>query len=412
MIGRAKGLRERICNVQETLLKPQSTIGSGRVRRFDAPGKNLRVTQITTFCPDVIGPGATHLYLIEGSAIILLDAGIPTHLAQAFFYQWRNQPMPAEVQELASDHTLQEFFQGLELAGRSVGDIDLVVISHGHPDHFLMLQSILDGANPAIAAHILDTPEICNPWGLLSMWLSRQEQLQATGMPSAWSPRPAVRDELFRNLNLESMGVAVRVDTPIFDNGPVRLRGATLSGVEAIHLPGHTPGSIGLILGEGDDRMLLCGDVLLNPITPHPDNLLVYLRTLRVLGQLDGIGLVLPAHGEEIRDLKARVQFLQEHHRQRLNLTYEACASPRSVWEIATRDGYFDTYVNPAKFNPLAALEALVHMELLNMVDGLHRCDMRNDVHYFKNSGEPFDRVYGRIADLIEGRNSGAMMRY
>ena len=53
----------------------------------------------------------------------------------------------------------------------------------------------------------------------------------------------------------------------------------------------------------------MSGDVLLNPITPHPDDLLAYLRTLEELSHYNDIVLVLPGHGELIRDLAARIRF-------------------------------------------------------------------------------------------------------
>ena len=82
------------------------------------------------------------------------------------------------------------------------------------------------------------------------------------------------------------------------------------------------------------------------------------------------------------------------------------------MWDIATMQGYFDAYVDPAKFNLLAGTEALVHMELLNMVDGLRRTHIQDQVHYFQNSREPFEPVYDRIAELIRTDGTGAIMRY
>jgi hypothetical protein len=51
-------------------------------------------------------------------------------------------------------------------------------------------------------------------------------------------------------------------------------------------------------------------------------------------------------------------------------------------------------------------------MELLSMVDALHRTDVNDHVHYFQNSGEPFESVYGRIMGLVEDSSVKAIMRY
>jgi glyoxylase-like metal-dependent hydrolase (beta-lactamase superfamily II) len=399
--------------IEEREIRPADNFGSGRVRRFAIPDTNTRITQISTFCPDTIGPGPTHVYVIESNSLVLLDAGIPTHLAKTFFYYWRNQPMPPEVEALPLNYSERELRQGMELAGYSVSDLDLLAISHGHPDHFMMAGTILEGTRAAVSAHILDTPAICNPWGLLNLWVSRQDQMAATGMPPARRPQELVGEAMVRGLNLESLGAAVKVDSPLMSDGPLTLRGSRIDGIDVRHLPGHSPGSIGLLVGVEDrEKVLLCGDILLNPITPHPDDLLVYLQTLEVLEQYNDVALVLPAHGEEIRDLKARVLCLKEHHRNRLKRTFEACENPRSVWDIATMENYFDTFVHPKKVNFLAGLEALVHVELLNMVGGMIRTDIRGRVHYFRNSGEPFEDVYSRVTDMVTNKKAVALMRY
>jgi glyoxylase-like metal-dependent hydrolase (beta-lactamase superfamily II) len=263
-----------------------------------------------------------------------------------------------------------------------------------------------------VTAHILDTPQICNPWGLFSSWYARQAQMKATGMPSAWTARDSVSEAMLLGLDLDEMGLGLRVGSPVFSSGLLKINGSAVRDVHVEHLPGHTPGSLGLTVAQKDRKILMCGDVLLNPISPHPDDLLGYLRTLDELADRDDVELVLPAHGQDIADLGQRAGFLLEHHRKRLQHTYEACVEQRSVWDIATMDGYFDAYVDPAKFNLMAGTEALVHVELLNMIGALRRTDIRAAVHYFRNTGEPFEKVYGRVIDLVKDTKSCTIMRY
>ncbi len=264
---------------EEIQLKPSSKTGGGRVRRFVLPDSKTRITQITTFCPDIIGPGPTHLYLIEGDAIILVDAGMPTHLAKAFFYHWRNQPIPPEVDSLAPDQSERELLAGLALAGRRVEDIDQLVISHGHPDHFLMANSLVRRGIGSVP-RIFWTPPDVQSVGILQGWLSRQDQIVATGMPALWPAGQSAIEHLYSAFDMESLGVALKVDSPIFGDGPLTTRGSLVPGIEVKQLPGHSAGSIGLLVGPPEERALVCGDALLNPITPIPDNLLVYFRTL------------------------------------------------------------------------------------------------------------------------------------
>lgn len=382
------------------------------MRRFEPSGGKPGITQITTFCPDVIGPGPTHVYLIDGDVSIMVDAGIPTHLAKAFFYQWRNQEMPAEVADLSCDHAAQELREGLRLVGRSMKDVDLLTITHGHPDHFMMAPLVVQNGKTRVAAHILDTPSMCNPWGLLSMWVSKQHQMSATGMPAARPLKGISGTDGLQGLGYDALGVSFKVDNPIFGDGPLTIDGSVVDGIEVKHLPGHSPGSIGLLVGkQPGEKVLICGDVLLDPITPHPDDLLVYLQTLEELSRMDDVSLVLPAHGQEFRNLPERIAFLKEHHRNRLRITYEACRLPRCVWDIATMEGYFETYVAPERFNYLAALEALVHVEILFMAGGVRRVEIRGEVHYFRNSGEDFEVVYERVKGLVTDPKARSIMR-
>jgi len=399
-------------NLKGNLLKPTQTLGSGRVRQFILQDRKTRITQITTFCPDIIGPGPTHLDLIEDEALVLLDTGIPTGLAKKFFYGARSQTIPSEVQSLPDDYSKQELLEGLKLAGYSIKDIDLLVISHGHPDHFFMGRWISDQAGCPATAHVLDTSDICNPWEMLEMWLHLRNQTQAMGMPQ---PRVTnISPGLdFETLGPEAAGFSMTLNFPISQDGPLKLNNARFKNIEVKHLPGHSPGGIGLIVGqEGSEKVLLCGDVLLTPITPHPDDLLTYLRTLEDLKNLEGIVLALPAHGKAIKNIKARVSFLQRYHHKRLKITYKACRKPCSVWDIATLPGYFDIPVDPKKFNPLAGSEALTHIEILHMVQGLERVSIQNGVHFFNNTGEPFEDVYERVLEMVRDRDKNPIMRY
>jgi glyoxylase-like metal-dependent hydrolase (beta-lactamase superfamily II) len=373
------------------------------VRRFVLPDGKTKITQITTFCPDVIGPGPVNAYLAEADVVALFDTGIPTELAKAFFYHWRNQPMPPEVAALPPDHGERELISGLELAGYGVGDIDALIISHGHLDHFLMSHVVANHGKAKTYAHVLDTPDICNPWALIALWTERQGKIRSAGMPLPVGSNRRIQEALDGGYGADMFRLSVNVDHPLFGDGPLRVNGAASEFLSVTRLPGHTKGSLGLSVGPAEGpKVLLCGDVTLYPITPHPDDLLAYLRTMERMGAWEDIILTLPAHGKAVHNLKKRAEFIIEHHKTRLRKTFEACARPRTVWEIAAIKGYFDLYVAPDKFNLLAGTEALVHVELLSMVKGIVRDDIRDGVHYFVNSGEAFDEVYERVTHMVK----------
>ncbi len=388
-------------NIKEKVIRRNSDVGSGRVKQYLLPG-GKKITQITTFCPDIIGPGPTNLYVIEDKRLILVDTGIPTHLAKKIFYYWRRQYMPPEVKALPDDYSEMELVSGLEAAGYSLDDIEVLIITHGHVDHYLVGTTIVEKNQVKVSAHVLDTERICNPWALSKNVLLGRPRYAAMGMPI---PTYSAQ-EFHGRIDMESDRLALRVDYPISVDGPLSLGGVESDDIIVRHFPGHSPGSISLIIGSGEDKVLICGDTLLYPITPHPDDLVAYLRTLDDMEQLEGVAISLPAHGKNIRDLHGRIRFLKRHHHSRLEFTYRACREPKSPWEIASMPRYFDVFVDPKKFNPMAGNEAFIHMELLVMAEGLYRSKIDGSVHYFRNTREKFDDVYARVLDIIDNRES------
>lgn len=392
-------------DIRGKVIRSNKKIGSGRIREFHL-GCNRRFFQITTFCPDEIGPGPTHLYLIEDDVLILVDTGLPTVMAKKMFYHWRHQPIPPDIDELPDDYSEQELFSALAHTGHDISEIDFILITHGHLDHFYLGRRIIELSGAKVAAHILDSNQICNPWGMTKMWSEKMPALMAMGMP------PPAHSGGRVTLRSEVVDFALPIDCPIISDGPLSLNGFKKETLQVLHVPGHSPGSIALLLAdENGDRVMLCGDTLLYPITPLPSDLITYLRSLRKMKSLNSVKLVLPAHGKAITRLHNRLDFLEKHHKHRLELTYEACRKPKSIWQIATMRKYFDVYVDPQKFNPLAGQEAYVHVELLHLAGGLHLSHIDGVVHYFQNSGEDFEEVYRRAMEIIDDEKSTLLLR-
>ena len=396
--------------------------GTGAVREYRL-GASRRLFRITTFCPELVGPGPVHVYLIEDDALILVDTGLPTLLAKNLFYLWRSQKMPRDVRELEDDLSEREILDGIELAGHRIEEIDFIVVTHGHPDHYLMGNWLVERSGARVAAHVADSGAISNRWWMLEFWIKRARAMAAMGMPLPVPGKPGAVHSGDRSsrkgsgsssqLELDSLPLALPVDLPLGYDGPLNLGGFLSPFIRVHHCPGHSAGSIGLLLSddEGGGEALLCGDTLLNPITPHPEDLLVYLRTLKRLKTLKKVTLTLPAHGDPIPDLQERIAFLQKHHRNRLRFTYQSCRKPTSVWQVATRPRYFDTYVDPNKTNPLAAQEAFVHLELLRMVGAVSVDRVQDGVHYLVGSGEKFKAVYRRICEIVDDEDATALQR-
>jgi len=386
--------------MEEKLILPAKPgLESGSVKQYTL-SKGRKVTQITTFCPDFIGPGPTNLYVIEDKALTLVDTGLPTHLAKKIFYYWRNQKIPSDIKELPDNLSEMELISGLDAAGYSLKDIERLIITHGHLDHFLMGGAIVKKSNAKVLAHIMDTDRISNPWGLARMVFEGRPKYSAMGMPMPVYATP----EYTACIKKESDDLFLKVDYPLFDEGPLCIDGIISDFITVKHTPGHSPGSISLIVGSDEDekRLLISGDVILYPITPHPNDLVEYLRTLDKLSKVKNISMALPAHGMNIMEVNARIEFLIKHHHSRLKFAFDACKEPKTVWNVATKPGCFDVFVDPEKFNPLAGNEAYIHMELLEKGGGIQRLNNHESIHYFQNSGEEFEDVYKRIMGIVD----------
>jgi glyoxylase-like metal-dependent hydrolase (beta-lactamase superfamily II) len=143
---------------------------------------------------------------------------------------------------------------------------------------------------------------------------------------------------------------------------------------EVVDIPGHTPGQVGLY--ESEHRIFLCGDHILDRITPNiafwgfeKDMLAVYFENLEKLRRFD-IDYLLPAHRNIIRDHRRRIDELLKHHENRL-LDIEGIigSEPLSVRDTAAlmhwdlKYGSWMDFPNPQKW--FAAGEVMSHLEHL-----------------------------------------------
>ncbi len=162
-------------------------------------------------------------------------------------------------------------FAGLQGAGLSKDLILTVVITHHHPDHSSALAELVAGTGITVAAHRLEA-------GMIDGRQVRPNPLQNKLVARLTQP---VMDRLD--------GGPVAVDVEL-DDGDVL---PFASPVQVVHLPGHTPGSIGLYLP--DKKLVIVGDALqyrfarrLSPPAPGVTrDPMQAMRSLRKLLKLD-----------------------------------------------------------------------------------------------------------------------------
>ena len=234
----------------------------------------------------ILGPRPFSQYLLRDEKALLVDTGV--------------KETPGEV--------ILPFF---EQVGLDPAALDFVLVSHADVDHFGGNEAIRAACpNALICAHRADVP-----------WIEDRELIMRERYGWYEEYGIAYPDEVFAWLR-DAMGAEVPVDIRLVGDEEIRL-GPELT-VRILHLPGHSPGHIGVWEPRSRDRdrqdavMALGlldteGNVIHPPPVPHVAD---YERTVRLLQGLAPERL-LTAHyavieGDEVgRFLDESIEFVE-----------------------------------------------------------------------------------------------------
>jgi glyoxylase-like metal-dependent hydrolase (beta-lactamase superfamily II) len=301
--------------------------------------------------------GRVNAYLIEDSPLTLIDSG-PN-----------------------SGKALDELEQALAAHGHAVEDIELLVITHQHIDHF-GLASILARRSGAEVAALEGLVSYLGDYRTAAELddLFAEEIMLRHGIPADVVTALRAVSASFR-----AWGSAVEITRPLHDGEELQLRDRTL---RVLHRPGHSPSDTVFLDDRseahgpdgrvGQRTILLAADHLIkhissNPLLarplgagpdfagPRPRALVDYIASLRLTREMEP-SLVLAGHGEPIADHVSLIDKRLHMHQRRAKKIHGLIATqPRTAHEIAV-----ELWGNVAVTQAFLTLsEVLGHVDLL-----------------------------------------------
>jgi glyoxylase-like metal-dependent hydrolase (beta-lactamase superfamily II) len=327
--------------------------------------------------PAAAGPSAAdaeHLATAADAGIHRLAVPTPFMVGRINAYLIEDSPLTLIDSGPNSGKALDELEQLLATRGHAVEDIELLVISHQHMDHF-GLASILarrSGAEVAALASVAPFLASYSHQTDLEDAFARDLMLRHGIPPEIVTALRAV------SAGFRAWGEAVEVTRPLEPNSELKLRDRTL---RVLHRPGHSPSDT--VFHDAERGILLAADHLIahissNPLLarpldageeytgPRPQALVTYMESLRETREMD-LSLVLPGHGAPIVDHAALIDDRFRLHARRAEKIRRLIASqPRSAHEIA-QELWGNVAVTQAY---LTLSEVLGHVDLL-LRDGL-----------------------------------------
>jgi glyoxylase-like metal-dependent hydrolase (beta-lactamase superfamily II) len=230
--------------------------------------KNIHALKIPfslAISPGISVERVVYVYLIYGSRIYLIDTGVASSVDAIFNY--------------------------IKKTGRRPEEIAMAVLTHSHPDHIGGAAEIQKVTGCPIAAH-----------GAEKSWIEDPE-LQCKERPVPG----------FRSI----VGGPARVDRILEDGDVIELEDGL--HLEMFHVPGHSKGSVALLLRE--DMALFSGDAI--PLTgdaPIYDDALESVRSIKKLKSITGLKWLLsawddPQEGDDAyRSMDEGLGYIQRVH--------------------------------------------------------------------------------------------------
>ena len=303
--------------------------------------EHLHAIELPT--PFPVGPVTVYLADAPGESLTLIDTGPRT------------------------EETRTALDAGLARLGYCVTDLERIVITHAHADHFGLAAELVAESQAQVLSHA---------WNSISLGdydgdRARRIAFYAGLMQQAGVPVEVMTAVGKATGKINRYAQPVAVDTSLHEGDTLQMANRAW---RVLHTPGHSAGLI--CLYEPASQILLSSDHLLadissNPVVEppppgeieRPRSLVLYRQSLLRVASMQ-IEHALPSHGPTIHDVTRLVHQRIDFHQRRMARVLEALRQgARTTWDVtqALFPGLspLDTF--------LAISEAIGHLDLLEL---------------------------------------------
>jgi glyoxylase-like metal-dependent hydrolase (beta-lactamase superfamily II) len=263
---------------------------------------------------------------------------------------------------------IDRIIEGIESSGLNINDIQRILITHGHMDHYGLTTRIREKIDHPIEVflHPEDSWRVTPEFFEKKQWNSELESIiELTDIPREEFGRIKRRINGYYSIAGPIENVSKIEDNDEFKGDGYHLR--------VIHAPGHSPGLC--CFYEMRNKVLFSGDHILKHITPNPlislnrerlrdkkyQSLMAYKSSLEKVSKLD-VRYVFPGHGECIDDMNEILERYKIHQEERTDLVWQAIRKK----EVPIYYLVDDVFPGLSKGDLFLALsEIIAHLELL-----------------------------------------------
>ncbi len=292
--------------------------------------------------PFPVGPITVYLAAAPGEPLTLIDTG----------------PRTAD--------TLSALEGALAALGHNPAELERIVLTHAHVDHFGMAGDLAGRSGASVWTH---------PWNIAEVGPFDGERERRVDFYRVLLQQAAVPTEMTHAVDWVTRGMTafarpVAVTDSVNEGDSLVLAGRTW---QVLHTPGHARGLI--CLYEPASRTLISSDHLLaeissNPVvepplpgqTERPRSLALYQDSLRRIAALP-IDRALPGHGPRIDDVPGLVERRLAFHRQRMARILDTLDEGATTWDLV--QALFPSRSSLDTF--LAVSEVIGHLDLLEL---------------------------------------------